>query len=236
MTYTPIAKDSADWDVPVNAAFVDQDGRITTNTANIATNSANITSNTSRLTAVEATANGDIMNLQFAEAGYKLINFPPEHMDPTGQAPTTGVIYLNKVVVHQTTSIANLNIWVANQGTALTAGQNFMGIYDSTGARVAVTADQSTVWNSSGWKSSALVGGPFNLSAGSYWIAVLANGVTGLTFGKSRSNNLSGALLNGSLAASAERWGTNGTGTSLPSSITPSSNALSQLSFWVGAA
>ena len=36
MAYTPIAHGSADWDVPVNAAFTSQDGRITVNEGAIA--------------------------------------------------------------------------------------------------------------------------------------------------------------------------------------------------------
>jgi hypothetical protein len=37
MTYVPIPAGTPDWDVPVNAAFVDQDGRITANAAAIVT-------------------------------------------------------------------------------------------------------------------------------------------------------------------------------------------------------
>lgn len=235
MTYTPIPQGTADWDVPVNAAFTSQDSRITTAEGNISTNSAAISSNTSRITAVEGTTNGDLQNIQASESGYKLVNFMPENMSGAGQAPTTGVIYLNKVVVHQTTSVSQLQLFVNSLGSALTAGQNFMGIYDSSGNRVAVTADQSTVWNTAGWKSVPLVGAPFNLSAGFYWIAILANGVTGLKFNASNGNNLSGALVNGTLSAATGRWVTNGTGTTLPSSITPASNSFSQLTWWVGA-
>lgn len=42
MTYTPIPAGTPDWDVPVNAAFVDQDTRITQNTADIDNNASNI--------------------------------------------------------------------------------------------------------------------------------------------------------------------------------------------------
>lgn len=228
MVTTP-TKNDINWDVSLNAALTGLQAGVDGNAAGIAANS-------SRLTTIEGTANGDLVNLQAAEAGYRAMNFPAEHMDPTGQAPTTGVIYLNKVVLHQTTSVTNLNVWVSTLGSALTGGQNFMGIYDSSGNRVAQTADQSSVWNTAGWKSVPVVGGPFNLTAGFYWIAILANGVTGLTFGKSRSSNLSAALVNGFLGANVGRWVTNGTGTSLPSTITPGSNALSQLTWWVGAA
>lgn len=48
MTYTPIAKGSSNWDVPVNAAFTDQDNRITQNTTDIATNTSDITGKMSK--------------------------------------------------------------------------------------------------------------------------------------------------------------------------------------------
>lgn len=88
MTYTPIPRGTQDWDVPVNDAFTDQDGRITTNTAdiltnstninalqssvatnttniatntaNIATNTANIATNTANIAAVTTTANNAV--------------------------------------------------------------------------------------------------------------------------------------------------------------------------------
>jgi hypothetical protein len=43
VSYTPIPAGTPDWDVPVNAAFTDQDGRITSNTASIDTQSTQIT-------------------------------------------------------------------------------------------------------------------------------------------------------------------------------------------------
>jgi len=49
MAYTPIAPGSADWDVPVNAAFTSQDARITANEGNITSNSANIATLLARL-------------------------------------------------------------------------------------------------------------------------------------------------------------------------------------------
>lgn len=65
MSFTPIAKGSADWDVPVNAAFTDLDSRETTDAANITTlqgqmttANANIATNTANIASVTTTANG----------------------------------------------------------------------------------------------------------------------------------------------------------------------------------
>lgn len=48
MAYTPIAEGTTDWDVPLNAALVDIDSRVTTNTTNIATNTADILAKVSK--------------------------------------------------------------------------------------------------------------------------------------------------------------------------------------------
>lgn len=60
MTYTPIPAGTPDWDVPVNAAFVDQDTRITDNTANISTQATQI----ANLQANDVTQDADIDALQ----------------------------------------------------------------------------------------------------------------------------------------------------------------------------
>jgi hypothetical protein len=60
MTYVPIPKDTPDWDVPLNAALTDQDGRITQNAADISTGAANITT----LQGQVATNTGNITTLQ----------------------------------------------------------------------------------------------------------------------------------------------------------------------------
>jgi hypothetical protein len=48
VTYTPIAKGTSDWDVPVNAAFTEQDGRITTNSTSIDTINNTLTGKVSK--------------------------------------------------------------------------------------------------------------------------------------------------------------------------------------------
>lgn len=57
MTYTPIPAGTIDWDVPLNAALTDQDGRITDNEGAIAANTAAIATNTSDIVTLETQAN-----------------------------------------------------------------------------------------------------------------------------------------------------------------------------------
>lgn len=62
MAYTPIAPGSADWDVPVNAAFTSQDSRITVNEGQIAANSAAITLINAKTLFVRKTADETVTN------------------------------------------------------------------------------------------------------------------------------------------------------------------------------
>lgn len=79
----------------------------------------------------------------------------------------------------------------------------------------------------------ALSGGPYTLAPGFYWVALLTNGTTAPTFARI-GNPVSQSLpdLNGTV--SGARSVTNGTGTTLPASITPASNVRSATFWWVG--
>lgn len=62
MSFTPIAKDSLDWDVPVNAAFTSQDSRIDVN-------AANITALTSTVVGLQNAASYQVYNVKTAPYG-----------------------------------------------------------------------------------------------------------------------------------------------------------------------
>lgn len=169
-------------------------------------------------------------NFTAADLGLKAWTYDSIASAGAGSATTTGVIYLAKVIVRQPTSVTNVVLFVATAGTTLTASQSFAGVYDSTGTLVGTTADQSVSWTSTGYKSMALAGGPFTLNPGAYWIAWTSNGSTPPQI--LRSQALNGTLYNGSLPASQYRYATNGTGTTLPATITPASNAVGLVAWW----
>lgn len=184
------------------------------------------------------TAEGNIAALQptnfgALETGYKAWTFPAEQVVGGGSIPGAGAVTLGKVLLNSTQSVTSIALYVATGGTALTAGQNFAGIYNSNGTLVATTADLTTPWAGTGWMTHALTGGPFALSAGAYWVAVMSNAATTRpTFGRN-SGSLSGALYNGLLTNATLRFATNGTGTTaLPASITPASNASNNVPYW----
>jgi peptidoglycan/xylan/chitin deacetylase (PgdA/CDA1 family) len=167
-----------------------------------------------------------------ADSGWVSWNFDPLLIG-AGTAPAAGTLYLTRVNVRAAATATNVILYCEAAGTSLTTNQNFAGLYNSSGTLIAATADQTTNWETgSNFKTMALSGGPYSLSAGFYWVAILYNGSgTAPTFG--RLNNNQAAQAQAGVSAANYRWATNGTGTSL-SGITPSSNVSSPIEFWAG--
>lgn len=175
MTYTPIPRGTEDWDVPVNAAFTDQDTRIAANTSSIASNTASIASNTSSIN----TINTSIQRLEWRPDDYNWIawNFDPAVIQ-NPIASVSGTIYMSAMIIRVQTTITNIITNIATAGSGLTAGQNLAGIYDSSGNRLGQTADQSASWNSVGNKIMAISGGSIVVNPGKYFVAFMSNGTT----------------------------------------------------------
>lgn len=151
--------------------------------------------------------------------------------------PAAGAIVLVRIPVRAGVTISNVIMAVATGGTSLTASQNYAGLYSSAGSRLALTADQSGVWNSTGIKTMALTS-TYTPAAGVTWVwaAMLAN-ASGSTPAFARTGALALAdLASAGLTASERRYGTYGSGqTSLPSSITPASiAAITNSTYWIG--
>lgn len=127
---------------------------------------------------------------------------------------TAGVLHLMEIRLRSGT-VTNLYIRVTTAGATLTTGQNLLGLFDSTGTRVGVTADQSTVWTSTGSKTAALTT-PYSATGGVFYIGILSNGTTQPTFTASSSLGQPNAF-----RSAPWRTGTSGTGlTAMPASVT----------------
>jgi hypothetical protein len=165
-----------------------------------------------------------------SDAGFLAWTSDPQVNGTTGTL-ATGVINLLRVNVRAGISCTNVLAWITAGGSSLTAGQNFAGLYNSAGTLVGTSADQTTPWAGTGLMTMPLTGGPFNLAAGFYWVALLSNAsVTPATF--ARSTQAAAGTPNAGLAVSAARFAANGSGTTLPASITPASNTLTSLPYW----
>jgi hypothetical protein len=151
------------------------------------------------------------------------LNMDPISMSVTGTAMVSGTVYVFKVPVLTSTAVTYITMYQSTAGATLTAGQCFAALYDSTGAQVGVTADQSTAWGTSGTKSMPLVTPTGPRTAGeTMYVAVVANGTTGPVFRAAAS----GLPNIGLVAAQGFRFGTSGTAqTAAPASLTIASIA-----------
>lgn len=230
MTYTPIPRGSTDWDVPVNAAFTDQDTRITDNAGNIAANTSDLSSQNSRIQNIEALG-AELSQLY----GYAAVAFDPV-VALNSLAMPLGQIQMVRVDLIRDATISTITQCVVGTGTTLTAGQNFAGIYNASGVRLAQTADQTTAWGTTGTKDMALTA-PVFLPAGTYYVAYLVNAAASPTFLRIVNAGALSGFINHNFTVSNGRFttvGATGSATSLPASIDLSTRAFSITSWWAG--
>lgn len=168
----------------------------------------------------------------FTPADHNLIAWTqdPASLRSSSNATTSGTVYLCKVkIVNRSAVVSNILVGIEAAGSGLTAGQSFVGLYNSSGTRLALSADQAAAWTSTGLKTIALTAAQ-TLAVGSYYVAILSVGTTPPQF----SMGAGGALnLNGGLTTGTARFLTGPTAqTSLPASITLSSQTQTTGARW----
>lgn len=161
-------------------------------------------------------------------------------LDPAGEIGgatilTSGTVYIGAISVRRSITVTNLWCAVSVIGATLTANQSFMGLYNSSGTRLAVTADMSTDFTTTGVKSKALTVAQA-VGPGIYYVAVVSNGTTPPTLARGVTNVTALAALHNqaNLTAAAARFASNATvQTSLPASLTMASNVTTgQVNYW----
>lgn len=206
MAYTPIVVGSLAWGGPVNAAFAAQD---------------------SRITSIERSGNA-----ASSVNGWLAMPYDPIAAS-TGTTLTSGTPAHIRVDIPFPATFTTVTVPVFTAGATLTAGQNLVGLYDSAGTRVAISADQSASWVTNGEKNVPFLV-PYAAAAGTYYISILSNGTTPATIARSTSTGAIG-ILNHGLTAATARWSVGPAAqTTLPPTITMASRTLSNISWWMG--
>jgi|ERR1700754_98320 len=183
---------------------------------------------------------GTPVNNAFQELDETLQTFPQDHglmywqFDPAtnmvGSTITSGTVSMSKLWIRRAMTVTNLAVSVATVGVTLTAGQNFLGLYDATGTRLGVTADQTASWGTTGYKQAALTV-PVAVAAGPYWVAVLSNAATTPAF--ARGSALVASIANPNLTATDGRFTTGPAAqTTMPANIVMASRTLSGNTIW----
>lgn len=167
------------------------------------------------------------------DAGFIAWNFDPNFMS-SNLLLTSGRIEGHRVRLGAESLCTGAVIGINVAGATLTAGQNLVAICDAAGDRLAVSADQSGSWVSTGVKQAAWTA-PITLPAGDYFVLVLAVGTTPPTL--RRGDNAAGAGVNGLLTTpmfSLRGIRTSGTAnTSIPDPIVEGDYIVNGTPVWV---
>lgn len=148
----------------------------------------------------------------------------------TTAALAFGRIQLNKFWLRNPATLTTVNFVLTTAGSSLTAGQNFVAIFDSAGNRVALSADATTAFSSQGLKSIDMTT-PYSAAVGGYYVAILPNGSGTIPIMVCNSA-VGSSMLNYGLTTSNARALQSGTGnTSIPTTLTLSSQNLSAMNF-----
>lgn len=156
--------------------------------------------------------------------GLKGENFSRYFMQ-AGTAAVSGTVYFQGIGLSIGDVITNIHVRIVTGGTSVTACK--VGLYDTAGTRLALTADLGTSWQSGGMKTHALTAPYTVLTTGMYYLALFHTASTGAQPGRSTAAGgiyeaVSGSMLMGAQSGQSD----------LPSSATIANSG--QLGFWVG--
>jgi hypothetical protein len=163
-----------------------------------------------------------------ADLGFAQWTYDPG-LTSANTTTVAGTVYLARLYLKEPTSITKLWTIINTAGSGATAGQNWLGLYDSTGALV-ISGGADAIVASNGPVSVTVASTP--LTVGAYWLAVVFNATGQPQLGRTSAAVASSNTPNTS--ASTLRYAINGTGrTTLATPITPASNT-SGSAFWAG--
>lgn len=170
-----------------------------------------------------------------SDHGLKAWSFDPACSSPNGTTLSSGFIYFVELILRQPDTLSNIHAFLGTAGSGLTSGQCLAGYYTTAGARVGLTADQSTVWNSAGNKVMALQSA-YSAPAGKLYAAFLFVGTTSPTFACGSTLGATITPGNANLSVSNYRFCRSASGqTSLPTSVTLSAFTPDANNLWAGA-
>jgi hypothetical protein len=135
---------------------------------------------------------------------------------------TNGTQYFAALYVRNRVTITKLHFLVGTAAVTATAGQNWIGIYNSSGTKLADVGIDSLV-TAAGPQVATI--SSTTLTPGIYWIGFVCNAATAVTLARAGGISAAGNSMN--LTAANLRFFVNGTGkTTLDASITPASNTV----------
>ncbi|WP_327416126.1 hypothetical protein [Streptomyces sp. NBC_01233] len=151
------------------------------------------------------------------------------HVTAQSSGGVAGRVTLVKIPIREQVTISNIWLGLSGIDAAATLSNCYLGIYDAAGNRVGVTADISASLMTGATAKALPLVTPFVAAPGMYFIAMLLNG-TWVTNSLHFKATGAGISVNAGLTAPNLRYSTILTGqTSLPASLTLSSQATSTI-------
>lgn len=160
--------------------------------------------------------------------------FDPASATLAQAAPAAGAMQVAKIYLPAGGAIAKVIFQTTVAGTSLTTGQNFIGVYDSTGALIGQSADLTTMFGAVANNTVTLVTPTVSQTPGAeIFVALLWNGTTG-----PQLRGINGtAIANIGISAVADnRFSVAGTAQTALPSVMPTKTATSTISPFVGVA
>ncbi len=136
--------------------------------------------------------------------------------------------YVQRLFLPRASVVSNIITFLMGAGSGLTSGQCMAAIYDTSGNLAGTTADQSTNWTSTGYKSMAIT--PVTLSSGYIWVAIHYNGTTGPAPLRGISNSVTTLNTSGT---DNRYYLTTATGLTPSPSATNASTTATTTSYWM---
>lgn len=141
-----------------------------------------------------------------------------------------GRIQFNKFWLRKAATLSTVSFVFTTAGSSLTSGQNFVALFDSSGTQVAISADQTTAFGSVGLKTVSMTT-PYSAQPGGYYVAILPNGSGTVPIMVCLGAIGSSSLNFGLTTANARALQSGSGNTSMPSSVTLSSQTLSAMNY-----
>lgn len=147
----------------------------------------------------------------------------------SGNAMASGITYLAAVYLPAQASVTKIFFQILTVGVTPVAGQNYTGIYDTSGVLKASVGIDSVVTTLG---LATMTFGAVTLPAGMYWVAALFNAATGPQI--MRASTTANPAINVNLTTANYRFASNGTArTALAAPITVSANSVtSPYPYW----
>lgn len=136
------------------------------------------------------------------------------------QLAISGTVYLAAIDLPAAANLTAIVWHVAAVGVTPTAGQCWVGLYDSAGVRRAAVGVDADI-TSTGRKVSPI---SYAAPAGRYYAAFVFNAGTSPQLPRLAAGAARATLINGGLTGAALLYATNGTGTALPATVTLSAS------------